>query len=219
MDVLIAHGSEASRRRLAQTLTGPGVGLVEAGQGDVAFDVLTAADAPALALIDWDLPVCDGPELCRLVRACSAAGRPYIILLAGSGHHLAEGLDAGADDCVRLPADADELRARLDVGRRFAALPWERVTEEARADAAEPARPRGAVCCPSSTRSACRTTRASAATTATVRAGRLSWPRCSSSSDSQGRGGAGLLALRRARSSATAAICSAEVRRGARTVW
>jgi len=135
MDMLIAHASEASRRRLAQTLSDPGVRLVEAGRGDVVFDVLTAADAPRLALIDWDLPVCDGPELCRLIRACRGAGMPYIILLARGDQSIAEGLDAGADDCVRAPADADELRARLNVGRRFAALPWEGVAQAAPADA------------------------------------------------------------------------------------
>jgi len=131
MDVLIAHGSEASRGKLAKTLGGQGVELVEAGLGADALDMLLAASAPRLALIDWDLPGCDGPELCRLVRAHRGAGPPYIILLARSDHRLAEGLEAGADDCVHTPADVDELRARINVGRRFAALPWERVTPAA----------------------------------------------------------------------------------------
>ena len=135
MDVLIAHGSEASRGELAGTLAGLGVELVEAGLGAVALDVLMAAEAPRLALIDWDLPGYDGPELCRLVRARRGAGPPYIILLARSDHRLAEGLEAGADDCVHTPADADELRARINVGRRFAALPWERVAPAVRDDA------------------------------------------------------------------------------------
>jgi len=131
MDVLIAHGSEASRGKLAKTLAGQGVELVEAGLGADALEMLMAASAPRLALIDWDLPGCDGPELCRLVRAWRGAGPPYIILLAHSDHRLAEGLEAGADDCVHTPADADELRARVNVGRRFAALPWERFTQAA----------------------------------------------------------------------------------------
>ena len=131
MDVLIAHGSEASRGELAETLAGLGVELVEAGQGAGALDVLMAADAPRLALIDWALSGYDGPELCRLVRAQRGAGPPYIILLAGSGNRPAEGLEAGADDCVRTPADAEELRARVNVGRRFAALPWECITQAA----------------------------------------------------------------------------------------
>ncbi len=135
MEVLIAHGSETSRHKLAATLAGEEVEVVGTGQGAVALDVLMAVDAPRLALIDWDLPGFDGPELCRLVRAHRGAGPPYIILLARSDSRLAEGLEAGADDCVRTPADADELRARINVGRRFAALPWERVTQAAMDDA------------------------------------------------------------------------------------
>lgn len=141
MDVLIAHGSEASRGKLAMTLAGPGVEWVEAGQAAAALDVLMGAHAPRLALIDWDLPGCDGPEFCRLVRAQRGAGPPYIILLARSDYRLAEGLEAGADDCVHTPADADELRARINVGRRFAALPWERVTQAATDDPQRSAEP------------------------------------------------------------------------------
>ena len=135
MDLLIAHGSEVSRRKLAQTLAGPGVRLVQAGDGADALDLLTAAGAPRLALIEWDLPGCDGPELCRLLRAYRDVGPPYIILVARSDQRLAEGLEAGADDCIHTPADADEMRARINVGRRFVELPWERVTREVGSDA------------------------------------------------------------------------------------
>jgi DNA-binding response OmpR family regulator len=129
VNVLIAHGSEDSRRKLAQTIAGEGMGLLEAGDAAAALEVLVADEAPRLALIDWDLPGCDGPEICRLVRAYRDVGLPYMILLARSDRRLAEGLEAGADDCIRTPAYADELRARIKVGRRFAELPWERVAE------------------------------------------------------------------------------------------
>jgi DNA-binding response OmpR family regulator len=75
------------------------------------------------------------------VRAHRGAGPPYLILLARSGHRVADGLEAGADDCVRTPADADELRARINVGRRFAALPWERVTQADTDDAQRSSEP------------------------------------------------------------------------------
>ena len=71
------------------------------------------------------------------MRAYRHAGPPYIILLSRSGHRAAEGLEAGADDCVHTPANADELRARLNVGRRFAALPWERLMRAPASDRQE----------------------------------------------------------------------------------
>jgi DNA-binding response OmpR family regulator len=137
MKLLIAHGDDTARlalKRVVAGLPGGDLEVIECGQGLEAFEMLLAADHPALALVDWDLPGCDGPELCRLVRAYHEAGPPYIILLARSVRRLAEGLEAGADDCVHTPAQGDELRARINVGRRFAALPWERVTQTAMGD-------------------------------------------------------------------------------------
>ena len=138
MQLLIAHGDAASRLALklvAAALPGGDLEVIESGEGMETLEMLLATDSPVVALVDWELPGCEGPELCRLVRAYREAGLPYIILLAPSDYRLAEGLEAGADDCVRTPADADELRARINVGRRFAALPWERITQAAAGDA------------------------------------------------------------------------------------
>ncbi|MCX6373189.1 MAG: response regulator [Actinobacteria bacterium] len=137
MQLLIAHGDAASRLALklvAAGLPGADLEVTESADGMETLDVLLAAGTPLVAIVDWDLPGCDGPELCRLVRAYRHAGPPYIILLARSSHRLAEGLEAGADDCVHTPANADELRARINVGRRFMALPWERAIQAVAGD-------------------------------------------------------------------------------------
>ena len=126
MDVLIAHGGEASRRSLAKVLLPLGLHLVEATDGAEALGILLAEEAPSIALIDWDLPRVEGPELCRLVRDFHVLHPPYVILLAGSahGHEVPAGLTAGAHDCVRTPIAAAELQARVEMARRFMELPW-----------------------------------------------------------------------------------------------
>jgi DNA-binding response OmpR family regulator len=132
MQLLIAHRNDASRLALklvAAALPGGDVEVIESGEGAETLELLLAAESSIVAVVDWDLPGCEGPELCRLVRAYRHAGPPYIILLAHKDCRPAEGLEAGADDCVRTPANADELRARINVGRRFMDLPWERVIQ------------------------------------------------------------------------------------------
>ena len=135
MELLIAHANATARLTLAgiaeqieDTLE-----VVECESGGEALERLLADDAPALALIHWDLPDVDGLELCRLACQYHEGSPPYIILLAGEAHDIADGLDAGAADCVRTPAQGRELRARIEVGRRLA----RQLARRAQHDAAE----------------------------------------------------------------------------------
>jgi two-component system cell cycle response regulator len=77
-----------------------------------------------LLVTDWEMPVMDGPTLCRKVRAIRLPGYLYILLLTGqmATHNVVTGLQAGADDYLRKPADESELLARLATGRRIVQL-------------------------------------------------------------------------------------------------
>jgi DNA-binding response OmpR family regulator len=126
MQLLIAHRDETARQALRHAvaeLDGE-VEIVESADGEETMEILLATDSPRVAVVDWDLPGCDGLELCRLVRTYYQAGRPYIILLARRGYRLADGLEAGADDCVYTPVPSDELRARIGAGRRLSTRAW-----------------------------------------------------------------------------------------------
>jgi len=139
MELLIVHGSAGSRRALVQALSGQGYEVVEACDGPAALDVLLEPDSPRLAIMDWDLPGLDGPEIRRLVRRYRLAGRPYLVLLAAGRDRteITAGLETGATDCLRTPVSGSELRARVHAGRRFVELPWERADRLERV--AEPA--------------------------------------------------------------------------------
>jgi DNA-binding response OmpR family regulator len=130
MQLFIAHKAAAARAALARAISDGWDGeleVIESGDGPEAVEVLLQDDAPRLAVVDWDLPGLDGPELCRLVRDFHLGGPPYIVLLAASRHaDIEEGLEAGANDCIRTPARAAEIRDRVDAGRRFVQVPWER---------------------------------------------------------------------------------------------
>ena len=70
------------------------------------------------------MPEMDGVDVCRRVRARETLQPPYMILLTALGDKdsVVTGLEAGADDYVGKPYDPDELRARLEVGRRLVEL-------------------------------------------------------------------------------------------------
>ena len=84
--------------------------------------MLLGDDAPDLAVVDWDLPGCNGPELCRQVRARRRSGPPYIIVLAQTDEQIGEAFAAGADDCLNAAAGGHELQARLFAARRLGAF-------------------------------------------------------------------------------------------------
>jgi DNA-binding response OmpR family regulator len=135
MQLLIAHKDAAARAALVRATTGGEDGdleVIESGEGIEAVELLLQEDAPRLAVVDWDLPGLDGPELCRLVRDFHLGGPPYIVLLAAGSHpDIEAGLEAGANDCIRTPAGAAEIRERVDAGRRFVQVPWERAARGA----------------------------------------------------------------------------------------
>jgi diguanylate cyclase (GGDEF)-like protein len=70
------------------------------------------------------MPELDGVDVCRRARAASTPSPPYIILLTARSakEDIVTGLDAGADDFLTKPFHREELRARVEVGRRFVKL-------------------------------------------------------------------------------------------------
>lgn len=80
----------------------------DGGKAESMFDLFT----PDVVLLDIMLPVKDGCQVCRDIRAKSAV--PIIMLTAkGETTDKITGLDMGADDYVTKPFDVKELIARV----------------------------------------------------------------------------------------------------------
>lgn len=124
MKVLIAEDDASIRHILQHLMKGAGHEILVASDGVEALD-LAGREPPDIVLTDWMMPNLDGVELCHRLRL-AAAGRPYIyiILLTSRDQKedLLQGLDAGADDYIIKPFDADELKARVRVGERILRL-------------------------------------------------------------------------------------------------
>ena len=129
MRVLIADDDSVSRRGLLGLMQSWGYDVMMAEDGIAALSVLAAADAPRLALIDWEMPGLYGPDLCRKVRERHVADSPYLILLTSrnSRSDVIAGLDAGAR-IVELQNGLAEKVTQLEtalgkVGRLSGLLP------------------------------------------------------------------------------------------------
>lgn len=124
MKILLVEDDATSLAFLMQLVGKLGHQTVPAECGEDAWEILATADAPRLVILDRMMPGMDGAELCRKVRANKVRIPPYIIMLTikGEKSDIVSGLEAGADDYLSKPFDPEELRARIDVGRRMLGL-------------------------------------------------------------------------------------------------
>jgi DNA-binding response OmpR family regulator len=124
MKVLVADDDAVILLLLETTLKSWGYEVCSAADGAEALRILEGGSRPDVAILDWVMPERDGPEICRMIRAKPQPVPVYVIMLTGLGgrQNIVQGLQAGADDYITKPFDRDELRARLEVGRRFVEL-------------------------------------------------------------------------------------------------
>jgi two-component system alkaline phosphatase synthesis response regulator PhoP len=92
---------------------------VIAGRGDVALRSV-AEHAPDLVILDLNLPIVSGTEICRILRANAATSHIPIIMLTARTEESdrVAGLDLGADDYVTKPFSLRELAARVRAALR-----------------------------------------------------------------------------------------------------
>jgi two-component system cell cycle response regulator len=121
MRVLAAEDNPVFQSMLRTLLKKWGYEAVMAQNGTEALQILQSEDAPRLAVLDWMMPGMDGVQICRRVRSANREPYIYILLLTArtESQDLVEGMDAGADDYLTKPFNAQELRVRIRAGHRI----------------------------------------------------------------------------------------------------
>jgi two-component system, cell cycle response regulator len=121
MKVLVAEDDPVSFRVVETMLKKWGYQPVMTRDGAEAWAVLQAEECPQLAILDWMMPGKDGLALCREIRRRPDRPYVYVLLLTARTQEcdLIAGLEAGADDYLTKPFNAEELRARLFAGERI----------------------------------------------------------------------------------------------------
>jgi PAS domain S-box-containing protein len=122
ISVVVAEDNPDMRRHIRAVLEST-CRLTLCSNGQLALDEIVR-ERPDVVVSDVMMPVMDGLELTRRVRADERVrATPIVLLTARAGvEATTEGLDLGADDYVAKPFSAAELQARVRAAARAHAL-------------------------------------------------------------------------------------------------
>ena len=119
MNVLLADDDNAMRLYFTKYLTKKGFSVTPCSNGIEAWDAFQKDHYP-LVLLDWNMPLMNGAELCERIKQAQKDVYTYVILITSrsDSDDIIEGLESGADDYITKPVVAAELSARLNSALR-----------------------------------------------------------------------------------------------------
>jgi two-component system chemotaxis response regulator CheY len=102
------------RKIAARMVDGTGLRVREAGDGAEALAACIHA-MPDAILLDWNMPVMNGPEFLKALRATPGGAAPKVVFCTTESdmEKIAEVLSLGADEFIMKPYDIDILRSKL----------------------------------------------------------------------------------------------------------
>jgi two-component system chemotaxis response regulator CheY len=86
----------------------------EAENGQVALDACRAK-MPDAILLDWNMPIMDGLEFLKHLRAAPNGTLPKVVFCTSenTGARIQEALSAGADEYIMKPFDREIMQSKL----------------------------------------------------------------------------------------------------------
>ena len=123
MEVLVIDDSPVARKLVEHALDKEIYAVLPAKTAAEALEIF-AEHKPGIVITDWLMPDLSGLQLCERLRTDFGGRVTYIIMLTGVSEKskVVKGLQAGADDYVTKPFNAEELAARVNTGRRIVEL-------------------------------------------------------------------------------------------------
>jgi len=121
MRILVVEDDLSTQNTLSSILQKYGHDVSAVSSGEEAWTVTRQPDTPRLILLDWLMPGLSGLDLCKRIRSTDSENPFYIIMLTVKDNRedIVEGLDTGTDDYITKPFYPEELRARINAGRRI----------------------------------------------------------------------------------------------------
>lgn len=115
MRALVVDDSRATRRIISDIMRRLGYEVTEAGNGREALERLNESGAPDVVLVDWNMPVMDGLEFIKAVRAVDAfANLPLMMVTTETEmQRMALAFVAGVNEYVMKPFDEFTIQEKL----------------------------------------------------------------------------------------------------------
>ena len=117
MKILVVDDAGVARKIIARMVTSLGFDVMTAEHGQAAPDLIDHNDPPTAIITDWNMPVMDGRELAKAVRAESAIANIPILMVSSEAdpRRVARALLAGVDEYLFKPTDESMIRERLEI--------------------------------------------------------------------------------------------------------
>jgi two-component system chemotaxis response regulator CheY len=114
MRALIVDDSRFVRSFLHGMLDTMGIECEEAGDGQAGIDHLVSGSPFDLALVDWNMPVMNGLEMLKQLRARGFTDmKVMMVTTEADNDFILSALEAGADEYLMKPFDEEALSEKL----------------------------------------------------------------------------------------------------------
>ncbi|HEX4408095.1 MAG TPA: response regulator [Xanthobacteraceae bacterium] len=115
--VLIVDDNQYMRKMIRNLLINCGIkDIYEAADGIAALDAIRTV-APDVVILDWEMPLLNGPELIRIVRSPGVFPMPDVPIIMLTGHcerwRVVEAVKLGVNEFLSKPVSAKAIYDRL----------------------------------------------------------------------------------------------------------
>ena len=115
--VVVVDDNQYMRKMVRNLLMNCGIKeIYEAADGIAALDMIRTV-APDVVILDWEMPLLNGPELVRIVRSPGVFPMPDVPIIMLSGHgerwRVVEAVKLGVNEYLIKPVSAKAIYDRL----------------------------------------------------------------------------------------------------------
>ncbi len=117
MLALVIDDSKTTRMILRRMLKELGFEVEEAENGQEALDLLESGFAPNIVLVDWNMPVMDGYQFVKAVRAKPKFNKLVLMMVTTETEldRLTAALEVGIDEYVMKPFTKEVIEEKLEI--------------------------------------------------------------------------------------------------------